>query len=137
MVIAVTHENGNVGQHFGHAKEFKLYEVENGDITDSAVVNNYGEGGHEAACMLMDDYNVAVVICDNIGEGAINGLQNISVSVIPNVEGTCDDAVEAFLGGSLVLQMMGDMQASCSAHGDGGGCCGTAGAGCGGCAGCS
>ncbi len=134
MVVAVTHENGKVGKHFGHAKEFKLYEIENGNITDSAVVSNYGEGGHEAACMVMNDYNVAVVICDNIGEGAVDGLQNISVSVIPSVEGTCDDAVEAFLNGSLVLQAQG---ATCSAHHDGGGCCATAGVGCGGCSGCS
>ena len=133
MVIAVTHDNGNIGTHFGHAKEFKLYEIENGEVLDSAVVSNYGEGGHEAACMLMQDYNVAVVICDNIGEGAVDGLNNMSISVIPSVEGTCDDAVEAFLNGSLVLQAMG--MATCGAHAESGGCCGTAGAGCGGCAG--
>ncbi len=136
MVIAVTHDNGNVGQHFGHAKEFKLYEIENGEIIDSAVVSNYGEGGHEAACMLMDDYNVAVVICDNIGEGAVNSLSDLSISVIPSVEGTCDDAVEAFLSGSFVLQAMGNAVPTCGAHAEGGGCCGTAGAGCGGCSGC-
>ena len=133
MVVAVTHDNGNVGQHFGHSKEFKLYEIENGSIVDSAVISNYGEGGHEASCMLMEDYNVAVVICNNIGEAAIDGLQNMSVSVIPNIEGTCDDAVEAFLGGSLTLQAMGDVLPSCAA---GCGGCDSA-VGCGGCSGCS
>ncbi len=134
MVIAVTHENGNVGKHFGHAKEFKLYEIENKEIVDQAVVSNYGEGGHEAACMLMDDYNVAVVICDNIGQSAVDGLQELSISVIPSVEGTCDDAVEAFLNGSLIIQVQGGC-ASCAAHdGQAGGCCSSA-AGCGGCCG--
>ena len=32
MKIAVTYENGNVFQHFGHTRQFKLYEVENGAI---------------------------------------------------------------------------------------------------------
>ncbi len=133
MVIAVTHENGNVGKHFGHAKEFKLYEIEDREIKDQAVVSNYGQGGHEAACMLMDDYNVAVVICDNIGQSAVDGLQELSISVIPSVEGTCDDAVEAFLNGSLIIQAQGGC-ASCSAHEDGTSCCGSS-AGCGGCCG--
>lgn len=40
MVVAITYdkETGNVGQHFGHADFFKLYEIENGRIMDSAVV---------------------------------------------------------------------------------------------------
>lgn len=133
MVIAVTHDNGNVGKHFGHAKEFKLYEIENKEIVEQAVVSNYGEGGHEAACMLMDDYNVAVVICDNIGQSAVDGLQEMSISVIPNTEGACDDAVEAFLNGSLIIQMQGGC-ASCNAHEEGGACCASS-ANCGGCCG--
>ena len=32
MRIAVTYENGNVFQHFGHTEQFKLYDVENGQI---------------------------------------------------------------------------------------------------------
>ena len=30
MKIAVTYENGQVFQHFGHTEHFKLYDVENG-----------------------------------------------------------------------------------------------------------
>ena len=32
MKIAVTHENGNIFQHFGHTEEFKVYEVKDGKI---------------------------------------------------------------------------------------------------------
>ena len=32
MKIAVTYENGNVFQHFGHTEEFKVYDVEDGKI---------------------------------------------------------------------------------------------------------
>ena len=30
MKIAVTYENGNVFQHFGHTEAFKVYDVEDG-----------------------------------------------------------------------------------------------------------
>ena len=32
MKIAVTHENGQIFQHFGHTEEFKVYEVAEGKI---------------------------------------------------------------------------------------------------------
>ena len=35
MKVAVTYENGNVFQHFGHTEEFKIYTVEEGRVTDS------------------------------------------------------------------------------------------------------
>ena len=38
MKIAVTYENGQVFQHFGHCENFKIYNVEDGKVTDSQVV---------------------------------------------------------------------------------------------------
>lgn len=37
MKIAVTYENGEVFQHFGHTEEFKLYEVEDGKVISSEI----------------------------------------------------------------------------------------------------
>lgn len=47
MKIAVTYENGEIFQHFGHTKQFKVYEVENGVITKSKVMDSNGSG-HQA-----------------------------------------------------------------------------------------
>ena len=44
MKIAVTYENGNVFQHFGKTENFIVYEVENGEILNSQVINTNGEG---------------------------------------------------------------------------------------------
>ena len=35
MKVAVTYENGEVFQHFGHSEAFKLYEVEGGEVKSS------------------------------------------------------------------------------------------------------
>jgi len=100
MVIAVTYDNENVGQHFGHAENFKLYEIFDGKVVDSAVIQPFGQG-HDAVVGTMLEYNVSVVICGGIGAGAIAGLSEAGISCCSNISGLCDDAVEAFLAGSL------------------------------------
>ena len=44
MKIAVTYENGEIFQHFGHTEQFKIYTVENGQVTGSDLVNTLGSG---------------------------------------------------------------------------------------------
>lgn len=44
MKIAVTYENGQVFQHFGHTAQFKLYQVEDGQVLSSQVVETNGSG---------------------------------------------------------------------------------------------
>ena len=42
--LAVTYENGEVFQHFGHTEEFKVYEVEDGKIINSEIIGSNGSG---------------------------------------------------------------------------------------------
>ena len=44
MRIAVTYENGNIFQHFGHTEFFKLYDIEGGKVVTSEVVSTNGSG---------------------------------------------------------------------------------------------
>ena len=44
MKIAVTYENGQVFQHFGHCEQFKLYDATDGAVTSSQVVSAVGSG---------------------------------------------------------------------------------------------
>ena len=39
MRIAVTYENGEIFQHFGHTESFKIYDVENGAVVSSEVLD--------------------------------------------------------------------------------------------------
>ena len=47
MKVAVTYENGEVFQHFGRTPQFKIYEIENGEVKSSKVIDT-GETGHGA-----------------------------------------------------------------------------------------
>ena len=69
MKIAVTYENGEVFQHFGHTEQFKVYEVENGKVISSEILGGNG-AGHSALAALLADKAVNVLICGGLGGGA-------------------------------------------------------------------
>ena len=100
MKIAVTYESGLIFQHFGHTAAFKIYEVENGDIKSSDVVDTNGHG-HGALADFLKALGVEVLICGGIGGGAQMALNNAGIKFYGGVQGDADDAVEAFLSGTL------------------------------------
>ena len=69
MRIAVTYENGQIFQHFGHTETFKIYDVEEGKVVHSEVVNTNGSG-HGALAGILNALNADVLICGGIGGGA-------------------------------------------------------------------
>ena len=73
MRIAITFENENVFQHFGHTKQFKIYDVENNSIVKSEIIDTNGSG-HGALATFLKERDVQVLICGGIGGGAGVGL---------------------------------------------------------------
>ena len=65
MKIAVTYDNGNVFQHFGRTENFKVYEVEDGRVLSSDVMNSNGVG-HEALAWLLKDCDIDVLILTSV-----------------------------------------------------------------------
>ena len=84
MKIAVTYENGQVFQHFGHCENFKLYEVEDGKVVSSEVLGSDGQG-HGALATLLGANNVDVLICGGIGGGAKMALAEANIELYPGV----------------------------------------------------
>ena len=82
MKIAVTYENGQVFQHFGHCEQFKLYEVLNGKVFSSQVVSAVGSG-HGALAGFLRQYGVDVLICGGIGGGARTALADAGIQLYP------------------------------------------------------
>lgn len=100
MIIAVTYENENVFQHFGHTQNFKLYNVEDNKIIDCKVVSTNGQG-HGALATFLKNNNVDIVICGGIGSGAQIALNNNGIKFYGGVSGGCDDSVSALLNNTL------------------------------------
>ena len=101
MRIAVTYEDGNVFQHFGRTENFKIYEVEDGKVISSEVMNSNGVG-HEALAWLLKDSNIDVLICGGMGQGAQDVLAEAGIYVCAGASGNIDEAVAAYLAGELV-----------------------------------
>ena len=100
MKIAVTHENGQIFQHFGHTEQFKVYTVENGKVTDTTVVDTNGQG-HGALAGLLKTIRADAIICGGIGGGAQMALAEAGIKLFGGVSGSCDEAVKALHGGKL------------------------------------
>ena len=115
MRIAVTYENGEIFQHFGHTEQFKLYDVEDGKIVHTQVVDT-GECGHGALGGFLKAARVDALICGGIGMGAQNALAEAGIQLFGGVQGNADAAAQALAEGKLQY----DPQAQCDHHGHGG-----------------
>ena len=100
MKIAVTYENGQIFQHFGHTKQFKIYEVQNNTVVSATVVETLGSG-HGALAGFLKGLGVDILICGGIGGGAQMALKDAGVRLFGGVTGSADAAVNAFVGGCL------------------------------------
>ena len=100
MKIAVTYENGQVFQHFGHTEQFKVYEVADGKVVSSAVLPTNGSG-HGALAGFLRERGVDTLICGGIGGGARTALAEAGITLYPGASGEADAQVAALLAGSL------------------------------------
>jgi len=114
MRIGVTYENGEIFQHFGHTEEFKVYDVQDGKVVASEVVNTNGQG-HGALAGVLTALKADVLICGGIGGGAQMALAAAGIKLYGGVSGSADAAVEALLTGNLDY----NPAVKCNHHGEG------------------
>ena len=112
MKIAVTYQDGDIFQHFGHTEFFKIYDIENTDIVKTEIVSTNGSG-HGALAQFLHEHSVDTLICGGIGGGAINALTQAGITVYAGAQGNCDACVEALIAGTLAQTG----EATCDCHG--------------------
>lgn len=112
MRIAVTYEDGEIFQHFGHTEMFKFYDIEDGQITGEEIMDTNGQG-HGALAGFLLNAGVDILICGGIGGGAQMALAQAGIRLFGGVSGNADDAVKAYLDGNLGY----DPDVHCDHHG--------------------
>ncbi|MBQ8293088.1 MAG: NifB/NifX family molybdenum-iron cluster-binding protein [Bacilli bacterium] len=100
MKIAVTYDQGMVYPHFGHTKQFKVYEIKANEVMSEEVIDTNG-AGHCALASFLVENKIEVLICGGIGAGAISALSNAGIEIYPGVMGEADMVVEDFIAGIL------------------------------------
>lgn len=126
MKIAVTYQNGQIFQHFGHTEQFKIYEISNGSILHTEVVGT-NSSGHGALAGFLMQHGVDTLICGGIGGGAQMALAQAGIRLFGGVNGDADAAVQALLNGTLTYDP--DVHCNHHDHGEGGHTCGDHGCG--------
>ena len=119
MRIAVTYENGQIFQHFGHTEQFKVYDVENNEIVNQQILFTMGSG-HGALAGFLKMNKVDTVICGGIGGGAQSALTEAGIKLFGGVSGNADEAVKDYLDGNLSFNP--DIKCSHHGHGEGHNC---------------
>lgn len=129
MRIAVTYEDGEIFQHFGHTENFKIYDVVEGKVMSADVVPTLGSG-HGALAGFLKENQVDVLICGGIGGGAQQALAEAGIKLYGGASGNADEAVATLLNGNL--QFNPDVHCdhhdheeghTCGDHGCGNGSC--------------
>ena len=115
MKIAITYdkETGNVFQHFGKTQFFKIYQIQDGKIVSSEVIDNGGYGHHELPPYLKA-LGIETLILGNRGQGAIDAIAASGLKEMPGITGNADNAAELFAKGELKP----NFTAKCSHHGE-------------------
>ena len=113
MKIAVTYQNGQIFQHFGHTQQFKVYEVADNKVLSAAVVDT-GSSGHGALAGVLNALQVDTLICGGIGGGAQVALANAGIKLFGGVAGEADKAVESLIAGNLAF----NPDVKCDHHGE-------------------
>ena len=114
MKVAVTYEKetGNIFQHFGKTQYFKIYQIEDGKILSSEVIDN-GGNGHHAIPPYLKSHGVETLILGNRGQGAIEAIAASGLKEMPGITGSADEAAELFAKGELKP----NFEAKCNRHG--------------------
>ena len=112
MRIAVTYENGEIFQHFGHTEQYKLYDVEDGKIVNEQIVDTNGSG-HGALAGFLQAAKADALICGGIGMVAQMALFDAGIKLYGGVQGSADEAAKALAEGNLEY----DPDAHCDHHG--------------------
>ena len=97
----------------GHTQQFKIYDVDNGVIVASEVVDTNGSG-HGALAGVLKGLQVEVLICGGIGGRAQMALANAGIKLYDGVSGQADRAVLNLIAGNLAF----NPNVQCNHHGE-------------------
>lgn len=100
LKIAVPYDRGEIFQHFGHTKQFKIYEVLNKKIIRTEIIETLGFG-HETMTQLLVDHGIEVLICGCIGNKAQKALEDLNIELYDRFSNKTDEAVQELIEGKL------------------------------------
>ena len=138
MRIAVAYQDGEIYEHFGHARLFAIYDYEGADVTrcTKKLVETGERHGHRDMAELMRTERVDAVIAGNMGGEAKALLLSYGIVPVAGYSGDADTAADLLVTGQLPITPgegggCSSCAGNCSCGSDGGEGCSCGGCGCG------
>lgn len=113
MKIAIPTRGNIVDDHFGHCQAYTVFDIdENKKIISSEMLPSpQGCGCKSNIASLLKEKGVSVMLAGNMGNGALNVLNNQGIDVYRGCSGNVHQLTEAFLQGKI-----GDSGEGCCHH---------------------
>lgn len=84
-----------ISSHFGRCRTFAIYDTEDEDL--SFLPNNSKHmGGKGNPPELLDEENVDVMLCGNLGIKAVSLFEELGIDVYRGARGTVEDALNSW-----------------------------------------
>ncbi|XPV77472.1 MAG: NifB/NifX family molybdenum-iron cluster-binding protein [Desulfovibrio sp.] len=103
MKIALPTRGNEVDGHFGHCEAFTIFTIgENKEITEQeSLTPPPGCGCKSNIVSTLAEKGVKVLLAGNMGQGAVNILEQHGIQVVRGCAGNIADVTKGFLAGSV------------------------------------
>ena len=103
MKVAIPVENGIVAEHFGHAPQFIIYDVSEGEIQKEVLTPPPHQPG--VIPQWLHSLGVTHVLCGHMGMRALAFFEDFGIEVITGVPPLpADEVLKMFLQNSLQVE---------------------------------
>ena len=100
MKIAIPYDRGRIDPHFGHCASMLVFDTDDEKILGKMTFPCQGSG-HQYMSSVLKKLKVEVVLAGHMGKHAILALREGNIRAYVGLSGSPENAVIAFLEGSL------------------------------------
>ena len=112
MKIALPSRGDLIDSHFGHCEYFTVFTTNDTEIIHQEIVPSpAGCGCKSNIASVLAESGVTMMLAGNMGDGAVNVLNNSGIEVVRGCSGAVKDVALAWLSGTLT-----DSGDSCHEH---------------------
>jgi predicted Fe-Mo cluster-binding NifX family protein len=112
MKIALPSNQNQVDEHFGHCDSFTVFTIgdQNKIISEEKITPPAGCGCKSDIAQTLAQMGVKVMLAGNMGQGAVNVLNNQGIQVLRGCSGDVKNVAESWLTGNLSDSGIGCME---------------------------
>jgi len=113
MKIALPSRMNQIDEHFGHCEHFTVFTIDDQKkiTAEEKIASSAGCGCKSNIAQTLAEKGVKLMLAGNMGQGAVNVLNNQGINVLRGCSGNVKDITESWLAGNLK-----DSGIACSQH---------------------